>query len=156
MGRQSRCTYPFWVLLLFSFFCVVLYITRGEPNKAVEKDQYPCHVDGNQSDRHSFSQKSSIGRGRCDHLILYTLKLTLHSAVDYQVFAKKENQLSLPSQSSQLAPVPTLAARDRNLPQVSHRDTQNMAELSPYKLFPEQLQGHPTRIQFKTHLTQHC
>ena len=52
-------------------------------------------VDGNYSERHSFSQNSSLGRGRCDHLIFYTLKLTLHSAVDNQVFAKEESQLSL-------------------------------------------------------------
>ena len=47
MGRQSRCTCPFWV---FASFCVcvcvcvcllyykfILYITRGAPNKAVKK-----------------------------------------------------------------------------------------------------------------------
>ena len=42
-------------------------------------------------------EELSLGQGRCEHLIFYTLKLTLHSAVDYQVFAKKENQLSLRS-----------------------------------------------------------
>ena len=52
-------------------------------------------VDGNYFERHSLSQNSSLGRRRCDHLIFYTLKLTLHNAVDHQVFAKKESQLSL-------------------------------------------------------------
>ena len=41
MGRQSRCTYPFWVFASFLFFVLyykfVLYITRGVPKKAVEK-----------------------------------------------------------------------------------------------------------------------
>ena len=47
MGRQSRCTYPFWVFASFFFFlcvcvCVlhykfILYITKGAPNKAVKK-----------------------------------------------------------------------------------------------------------------------
>ena len=48
MGRQSRCTYPFWVLLLFFFFLsIVLYykfifhIIRGVPNKAVGKKEPP-------------------------------------------------------------------------------------------------------------------
>ena len=41
MGRWSRCTYPFWVFASFLFFFLyykfILYITRGAPNKAVEK-----------------------------------------------------------------------------------------------------------------------
>ena len=43
MGRQSRCTYPFWVFASSFFFCgvlyykFILYITRGAPNKAVKK-----------------------------------------------------------------------------------------------------------------------
>ena len=48
MGRQSRCTYPFWVFAskFLLFFCVlyykfILYIIRGVPNKAVEKKKIP-------------------------------------------------------------------------------------------------------------------
>ena len=47
---------------------------------------------------HSFSEKSSLGRGRCDLLIFYTLKLTIHIAVDHQVFAKEESQLGMRSE----------------------------------------------------------
>ena len=41
------------------------------------------------------SHKSFSGRGRYGQLIFYILKLTLHSAVDHQVFAKNESQLSV-------------------------------------------------------------
>ena len=38
-GRQSRCTYPFWVFASFFvlYYKFILYITRGAPNKAVKK-----------------------------------------------------------------------------------------------------------------------
>ena len=47
MGRQSRCTYPVWVFASFLFLCVLYYklilcITRGVPNKAVEKKCVTC------------------------------------------------------------------------------------------------------------------
>ena len=58
----------------------------------------------------SHKRAGSLGRGQCDRLIFYTLKLTLHSAVDHQLFAKKESLRS--EYHNWLLHVRTLAARD--------------------------------------------
>ena len=88
------------------------------------------------------------GGGGSDHVIFYTLKLALHSAVDHEMFAKKESQLSLRSEYHNchlwdwpLQHVTEIVAAYLSIIccrcPTKENSTKDMAELSPYKLFPE-------------------